>query len=154
MPAILAVRFKGRVDVKREEGLTLSLLRLMRPMTATILPDTPSVRGMLRKVQHCVSWAPADPDTVKLLLERRGEVPGGRRLSPEALKDSGYPDMDELAKALAEGRLALHRIRAIKPFFRLAPPRGGFKATKARLAEQGGIFGHNPRLPDMVRRMV
>jgi large subunit ribosomal protein L30 len=154
MPAILAVRFKGRVDAKREEEYTLALLRLRRPMAATILPDTPSVRGMLRKVQHYVAWAPADPETVKLLLERRGEVSRSRRLSPEALRDSGYPDIDELARALAEGRVQLHRVGVVKPFFRLAPPRGGFRAKKGRLAEQGGIFGYNPRLPELVRRMV
>jgi len=47
----------GRPETQR---LTLKGLGLGRPHKSVVLEDTPSIRGMIRKVSHLVTVAPAD----------------------------------------------------------------------------------------------
>ncbi|MEM4316306.1 MAG: uL30 family ribosomal protein, partial [Nitrososphaerota archaeon] len=53
---LLAVRIKGHVGMDEAVRETLRFLRLRRVHTAVLLPDTPSVKGMLRKVERYVTW--------------------------------------------------------------------------------------------------
>jgi large subunit ribosomal protein L30 len=42
----------------------------------------------------------------------------------------------------------------VLPYFRLAPPRGGFKRSMRRQFTEKGILGNNPKLEEIVRRMI
>ena len=51
-------------------------------------------------------------------------------------------------------QLRLSQVVGVRPFFRLAPPKGGFRISARRQSSERGILGNNPRLSDLVRRMI
>ena len=48
----------------------------------------------------------------------------------------------------------LSSVSGVKPFFGLSPPRGGLKRSSRRQFREGGVLGENPKLPEIVRRMI
>jgi len=46
------------------------------------------------------------------------------------------------------------KIKPLKPWFALSPPRKGFKRSTKRLYGQKGILGHNKELTALVKRMM
>jgi large subunit ribosomal protein L30 len=154
MSLLLAVRVRGQVNRSEEARRTLELLRLRRPYWATLLRSTPAIMGMLRKVQYYVMWEEADEEMLTLLLAKRAELRGGKRLTDDVIRQWGYEDIRGLAKALLEGKVDLRQLDSLKPFFRLHPPIGGFRRPVKRLYEEGGIAGRNPQLKKLLAKMV
>jgi len=62
--------------------------------------------------------------------------------------------MDELASSLTEGKSTLSKLKPLKPWFAMAPPKHGFKRSTKKLYGQKGILGHNKELITIVRRMM
>ena len=50
--------------------------------------------------------------------------------------------------------MRLSAVKGLRPFFNLSPPRGGFKVSTRRKFGEGGVLGMNPKLPELVRRMI
>ncbi|MGH9921380.1 MAG: 50S ribosomal protein L30, partial [Nitrososphaerales archaeon] len=75
-------------------------------------------------------------------------------IESEDLKTLGYKNSDDLAAAIADGKVALSKLELIKPWFALAPPRKGFKKQTKRMYQEGGIVGENQDLPSLVRNMI
>jgi large subunit ribosomal protein L30 len=48
----------------------------------------------------------------------------------------------------------LSSVHGVLPYFRLAPPRGGFKLSLRRQYTERGLLGNNPKLEEIVRRMI
>jgi len=55
---------------------------------------------------------------------------------------------------LSEGKISMAKIKPIKPWFALSPPRQGFKRSTKRLYGQKGVLGHNKELTTLIRRMM
>jgi len=153
MVCLLVVRLRGTVNVPHWAETTLRLLNLHKRFSATLVSDTPSVKGMLKKVKDYVAWSPIDAELIKELLEKRGKVSRRKRLTLEDVKKLGFEDFASLAAALAEGKVSLNKLELIKPFFLLHPPRGGFPSSSRRLYKDG-ILGENPDLPKLVLKML
>ena len=62
--------------------------------------------------------------------------------------------MDELASSLTEGKSTLSKLKPLKPWFAMDPPRHGFKRSTKKLYGQKGVLGHNKELNTIVRRMM
>ncbi|MCS7116471.1 MAG: 50S ribosomal protein L30 [Nitrososphaerales archaeon] len=152
--AILVVRIKGTINIPHPIERTLRELNLCKRFSATIVPDTPSYMGMLKKVKDYVAWCSIEPSFIETILMKRGKIEGDRPLSDEFVKKIGYESIGDLAKAIAEGKARLNKLDGIKPFFSLAPPRGGFKRSTKYAYTQGGVLGSNPELPNLVERML
>ncbi len=151
----IVVRIRGPVDVKSEIGDTLDLLHLTRKFHATVVPDTPSYRGMIQKVKDYVAWGPSTPELVKDILTKRGRLSGSRHLTEEyLLEKSGLKSIGELAEAISSGRMALKDIEGLKPVFRLHPPRGGFKGPTKRSYKTGGELGLREDISSLIMRML
>ena len=54
--AFLVLRIKGQADVPYWATTTMKLLNLEKKFRATILPAKENTLGMLKKIQHYVSW--------------------------------------------------------------------------------------------------
>ena len=67
--AFLVVRISGLADVPYWADTTMRLLKLEKKYRATIIPEKDNTIGMLRKIQHYVSWQEIDIETVKELLD-------------------------------------------------------------------------------------
>jgi len=153
MACLLVIRLRGTVNVPHWAETTLRLLNLHKRFTATLVSDTPSIKGMLRKVKDYVAWSPVDAELIKELLEKRGKVSRRKRLTIEEVKKLGFEDFASLAASLADGKVSLNKLKLIKPFFSLQPPRGGFPSSSRRLYKDG-VLGENPELPKLVLKML
>ena len=95
------VKVRGTVSAQREARETLDLLRLARTNHAILIDNRPSYMGMLYRVQNYVTWGEASKETVALMLQKRGKLAGGKKLTDEAMEKLGYKSIDALAEAIA-----------------------------------------------------
>ncbi len=149
----MVVRVRGSLHARSDIVETLKFLHLTRPNHATLLPEEPSFRGMLTKVQGYVTWGEADPSVVGSLLTSRGTTSDGRKLTSETVREVAHVEgLPELAQAVSER--GLPRVPGLAPLVRLRAPRGGWRSTK-RPFSLGGALGYRGRaINDLVGRMV
>ena len=152
--AFLVVRISGQADVPYWAVTTMTLLKLEKKYRATIIPEKDNTIGMLRKIQHYVSWQEIDIETVKELLDKKARKSGYKKVTNEDITSIGFTSIDELATSLAEGKTSLSKLKPLKPWFALDPPRHGFKRSTKKLYGQKGVLGHNKELSVIVKRMM
>ena len=152
--AFLVLRIKGQADVPYWATTTMNLLNLEKKFRATILPAKENTLGMLKKIQHYVSWQEIDISITKELLDKKGRKAGYKKITSEDLSEIGFKTMDELASSLSESKSTLSKLKPLKPWFAMAPPKQGFKRSTKKLYGQKGILGHNKELITIIRRMM
>ena len=152
--AFLVVRICGQADVPYWATTTMSLLKLEKRYRATIIPEKENTLGMLRKIQHYVSWQEIDVETTKELLDKKARKSGYKKVTNEDITAVGFKSVDELASALTEGKTSLSKLKPLKPWFALDPPRHGFKRSTKRLYGQKGVLEYNKELSVIVKRMM
>ncbi|HID43700.1 MAG TPA: 50S ribosomal protein L30 [Archaeoglobaceae archaeon] len=125
------VRLRGEVGVSRKIRDTLSMLRLHKINHCVLVPDTPSYRGMLHIVKDYVAFGEVKPEVLSTLLRKRGKLVGNKPITDEYIKENtDFNSVEELSRAIVEGKINLDDIPEIKPVLRLHPPRGGLKNIK------------------------
>ncbi len=152
--AFLVLRIRGQADIPYWATTTLKLLKLDKKFRATIIPAKENTLGMLKKIQHYISWQEIDVSTTKELLDKKGRKAGYKKITSEDLSEIGFKTMDELASSLTEGKSTLSKLKPLKPWFAMDPPRHGFKRSTKKLYGQKGVLGHNKELNTIVRRMM
>ena len=152
--AFLVVRMRGTVNVPHWAKTTLNLLHLERKFRATIIPARENTKGMLDKIKHYVSWQEVDTTTIKELLEKKARKEGYKKITTEDIVKLGFKSSDDLAKSLAEGDTSLSKLKPLKPWFALSPPRHGFKRNTKKMYGEGGILGNHKELLVQVRNMM
>lgn len=152
--AFLVVRIRGQADVPHWATNTLKLLKLDKKFRATIIPAKENTLGMLNKIKHYISWQEIDISTTKELLDKKGRKSGYKKITAEDLSEIGFKTIDELASSLTEGKSSLSKLKPLKPWFALAPPKHGFKRSTKKLYGQKGVLGHNKELVTLVKRMM
>ena len=152
--AFLVVRISGQADVPYWAVTTMTLLKLEKKYRATIIPEQENTLGMLRKIQHYISWQEIDVETVKELLDKKARKSGYKKITSEDITSIGFTSIDELATSLSEGKTALSKLKPLKPWFALDPPRHGFKRSTKKLYGQKGVLGYNKELTVIVKRMM
>jgi len=151
--AYLVVRIRGTVNIPHWANTTLDNLNLDKKFRATVIPENPQSLGMLRKVKDMIAWTSADAGIIKELLEKRGKRTGFKPITNSDLPE-GYNTIEDLASAIADDKLILSKLRSIKPWFALNPPRGGFKRKTKTQYSQEGVLGEDKALADIVKRML
>ncbi len=152
--AFLVIRMKGTINVPHWARTTLDLLHLDKRFRATIIPERENTKGMLNKIKHYVSWQEIDTPTTKELLEKRARKEGYRKVASDDIVKLGFKNSDELAKSLAEGSVSLSKLKPLKPWFALSPPKHGFKRSTKKMYGEGGILGNHKELLTQVRLMI
>jgi len=152
--AYLVVRIKGQADVPYWAATTLQLFKLEKKYRATIIPAKENTLGMLNKVKHYVSWTEIDQSLAQDLIDKKARKGGYQKITQEDISKAGFDSIQEMASSLAEGKASLTKLKPLKPWFALAPPRSGFKRSTKRMYGQKGILGYNKELGDLVRRMI
>ena len=152
--AYLVVRIRGTVNIPAWAQTTLDSLNLAKKFRATIIAENSETLGMLRKVKDIVAWTSVDASFVKELLEKKGRKNGYKPIRDSDLPEE-YKNIDELAVAIAENKITtLSNLKSIKPWFALAPPRGGFRRKTKTQYSQKGILGENQELVQLVKNML
>lgn len=137
------VRLRGQVNVRYTIEDTMKLLRLHKVNHCVILPEDPHYKGMVQKVKDYVAYGKVDAKALAELLENRGRLEGGSRLTEEYVRENTpYPSVQAFAEAVIEGKASLKDIPGLKPVFRLHPPRKGHAGIK-RTVQQGGVLGNH-----------
>lgn len=152
--AFLVVRMKGTVNTPYWARTTLDLLHLDKRFRATIIPAKDNTKGMLDKIKHYVSWQEIDVPTTKELLEKKARKGGYKKLTIDDIAKLGFKSTDDMAQSLAEGTATLSKLKTVKPWFALSPPRGGFKRKTKKMYGEGGILGNHKELLAQVRIMM
>ena len=140
--SILVIRIRGTINVSKREEDTLRFLRIDRNNYATIIDDRPDYKGMLQKAKDWITWGEPNVETVKIMLKKRGKAPGDEKLTEKYIKELGFESFDELASKIVKCELGLNQIEGIKPFFRLHPPKKGFKKSVKRAYRNKGELGY------------
>uniref|UniRef100_A0A7C4HB82 Large ribosomal subunit protein uL30 n=1 Tax=Staphylothermus marinus TaxID=2280 RepID=A0A7C4HB82_STAMA len=154
------IRIRGRVDVPPDVEYTLKLLRLHKKFHMVIYPsDLPGLKKMLLKVKDWVTWGEIDYNTLVEVLKRRGRLVGNKLLTDDIVgklfAQQGISNIEDLAKAIFEGRIKLHKQSYIKPVFRLHPPQGGFKKSIKKPYGDGGVLGYRGRdINELIMKMI
>ena len=151
--SLLVVNLRGMVNTRTPVRSTLEQLSIARRFNATIIQDNKVHRGMLNLAKDHVAWCKLDGAIAEKLLRDRGEKSTGSRIEESQLGKE-FTSFAALAKALESGKVRLASLRVIRPFFRLSPPKGGFKRSTRRQYGEGGILGYNKELPLIVEKMI
>jgi len=67
------IRVRGKVRVNPEIKDTLVFLGLKNVNNCTIVSDSKTYYGMIKKVNSYIAWGEINEETLKLLQEKRGE---------------------------------------------------------------------------------
>ncbi|MEM0329353.1 MAG: 50S ribosomal protein L30 [Nitrososphaerota archaeon] len=139
----LVIRIKGSVKARKDHLDTLRMLNLGRANWATIIPKTPSYEGMLKKVEHMITWGEPNLKTIKTFL-KKVEVIGNGKLNDEYARKLGFESLDDLAKKIYRAEITLSSLKekGVKPYARLHPPSGGFRGTIKKHVSAGGEYGY------------
>lgn len=150
----LVIRIRGGVNTPTVVEDTLRMLRVDRNNAATLVDDRPEYLGMLRRAKDYITWGEPSLETIKHLIKKRGVAPGKGKVD-DVLSNMGFKDLDEFATALYECRIDLAKVNCIKPFFRLSPPRKGFKKSIKRSYLEGGELGYRGEaINDLALKMI
>jgi large subunit ribosomal protein L30 len=135
---ILILRVAGKAAIKSSIEETLRRLNIHRKLACTLISREDEVKcGMLRLVRDYVAYSEVSDDLAKEIIAKRGQSIDGK-----PVKDSAKA-LDSIKK----GKWT------IKKFFRLHPPRGGFKKS-TKLHAPKGVLGENKDLDKLILRML
>ena len=154
MGLLVVVNLHGMINVPHAARKAMTELKVERRFSASLVKDDPTTVGMLRLCKDYIAWAPADKELLTSLLKSRGKVSERKKLGEAELKKLGFQKYEDLASKLIDGGLKLSSFQGLRPFFKLSPPRGGFKESTRRHAGEGGVLGNNPKLTEIVKRMI
>lgn len=153
MKRLAVIRIKGKAKVSQKIEDTLRMLHLTRVNHCSFVNDDSVYSGMLDKVKDYVTWGEADEETVRLLLSKRGELVGDRRLTDAYVKKSTkFSSIAEFSKAFVNLEAELDAVPGLKPFLRLHPPRGGHEGIK-RAFKVGGALGRRDEIKSLLYKM-
>ncbi len=130
----VVVRIRGTINANQQVRDTLKMLNLRHINSCTIIPETPSYKGMLQKVKEYVTWGEASDETIKKLLER-----------------NKVENVDEALEKLKAGE----KLRNItNPCIRLPPPRKGYKSIKKPFNMGGSAGYRGEAINELIGRMI
>lgn len=149
------MRVRGSISAQREARETLDMLRLARTNNAVLVDNHPAFMGMLKRARNYVTWGEASKETVALLLQKRGRLAGGKKLTDEYAQKIGHKSLDELAEAVANCKVEYRKLLGVRPVFKLHPPTKGFKGKTKKSYGAGGETGYRgEKINELIKRMV
>jgi len=154
MGLILVVNLHGQINSSAPVRKALNELWVAKKFSASVVTDDPPTVGMLKLCKNYVAWCHVDEGLLADLLKKRGMVSATRSLDAARLKELGYKNHEDIAAKMVKDQVRLSALNGVLPYFRLAPPKGGFRASLRRQATERGLLGNNPKLDAIVRRMI
>jgi len=154
MGLLLVVNLHGQINSSTPVRKALNELWVAKKFSASVVTDDSPTVGMLKLCKDYVAWCPIDEGLLADLLKKRGMTSGTRSLDAATLKELGCKKHEDLAARMVKDQVRLSALNGVLPYFRLAPPKGGFKMSLRRQATERGLLGSNPMLDAIVRRMI
>ncbi|MBS3102563.1 uL30 family ribosomal protein [Candidatus Woesearchaeota archaeon] len=139
---LAVIRIKGTVGITSEVKATLSMLRLYKKNFCTVVPDNENYNGMVKKVKDFVTWGEISNETLKELIDKRGEEYGGN-------------ETDKKGK-IKYNKFFVSNGKKLKKFFRLNNPKKGYgrKGIKEVFSKGGALGYRGEKINELIMRMV
>lgn len=77
---VVMIRIRGSINTVREIENTLNMLKLYKKNNCVIVEMTPSIKGMIKKINNFITWGEIDDETLAALNKKGDMVPC--RLNP------------------------------------------------------------------------
>ena len=152
---IAVIRLRGTVNVPFKVQENLDMLNVQRSNYKTLVPNTPSYLGMLKKAKDYITWGEINQKALEHVITKRGELAGRVKLSNKYLKDNTpYTTIKALSKAFLQGEAHFKDVPEMKRFFRLHPARKGYKSVKRGFAEGGELGYRGSAINELIVRMA
>lgn len=149
------VRVRGTVNIKPDIRKTMELLRLTHANYCVLLEENDVYKGMLQMVKDYTTWGEINKETLSKLLSTRGRLIGEKPLTEEHLKHATqYGSFDKLSDALLAKKVTYKEIPEIKPFFRLQPPKKGYRTVKRSFVKKGSLGYRKEQINTLIERML
>lgn len=153
---IAVIRIRGIIGVKKKAVYTMKLLYLYKVNNCIIIDNTKNYTGMLKRIKDYVTWGEIDEPTFKQLLEKRGRLPGNKKLQLDYLEQKVNQDFESFSKNFIAYKKELKDIPGLKLFFRLSPPKKGFdrKGIKQPFSLGGALGYRKEKINELIQRMI
>ncbi|MFP4000949.1 MAG: 50S ribosomal protein L30 [Thermoplasmata archaeon] len=138
--AYAVVRLKSSRDKTQKTKDTLEMLRLNSVNHCTVIPESPTYKGMLKKVKDLITWGEIDIETMVSLLERSSGM-ARDELEEKISERTSYDKIDQFAIAVTSDKVLLSDIEGLDRVFRLNPPKGSYQSIK-KAYNMGGALGY------------
>ena len=149
------LRIRGNVGIRKEYEYVFRLLHLTRKNHVTLLEETKSNLGMLRKIKDYSTWGEVTPETLFLLLEKKGRLKGNKKITNDYVKtELGFSSIAELAQAIYISEINFWKLYNVKPLFRLHPPRKGFRKSVRNPYPKGELGYRGEEINKLLLRMI
>jgi len=129
---IVVIRIAGKVGIERAKARTLETLGLKKKYSCVLIPEDEVPR--LNTVKDKVTFGKIDEETLNELLLKRAKKDIKNEKELAEIKKS-----EKFCKEI--GTMALH------------PPRRGFRKS-TKLVFPAGILGNNPKINELIKRML
>ena len=153
----LVIRARSDRGVTKKIKDTMMMLNLTRVNHATLVPETVTYLGMLKKSKDYVTWGEVDAETIETLLKERVRMVGDKPVDDATIKASSkYKTVAAFSKAMAAGEATMKDVDGLKPIFRLHPPRGskGWGGIKRSYTVGGALGFRGEAISDLAGRML
>ncbi len=139
---LAVVRVRGKIHLSEPIKATLDMLHLYNKNWCVVIDDSPSNRGMVKKVKDFVTWGEVDDKTHEELFEKRGE------LFKERTEDNN--------SKIKYKNYVVHKSKKYKKYFRLSPPKAGYgrAGTKESFTKKGALGNRKEKINDLLKRMM
>lgn len=149
------IRVRGTVNIKPDIKKTMKLLRLTRANHCVLLEENDVYKGMLQMVKDYTTWGEINKETLAKLLSLRGKLAGEKPLSEEHLKKATpYHSFEKLSQALLDNKVKYKDIPEVKPYFRLHPPKKGYRTVKRSFVNKGSLGYRKENINTLIERML
>ncbi len=153
---IAVIRIKGRPGLNVNVKKTLELLRLYKKNTCVVIPNTNTYIGMLDVIKNAVTWGEINEETMKMLLEKRGKLPGKEPLTESYLKTKLDMTLQQFVNDFMNFKKEFDDVPGLKKFFKLNPPKKGFERKGIKVPfSMGGVVGYRKdKINDLIKKMI
>jgi large subunit ribosomal protein L30 len=149
------IRVRGTVNIKPDIKKTMKLLRLTRANHCVLLEENDVYKGMLQMVKDYTTWGEINKETLAKLLSLRGKLVGEKPLTEEHLKKTtSYHSFEKLSQALLDSKVKYKDIPEVKPYFRLHPPKKGYRTVKRSFVNKGSLGYRKENINTLIERML
>ena len=147
------IRIRGTAKKHFSHTDTMEMLRLFKPNHMVLVDE--KANGMLKKIQDFVTWGEISEEVLEQLMNKRGRLPGDKKITQAYLKEHKIANVKELAGQVLKNPKQL-MVLGIKPVFRLNPPSKGYeRAGIKRTYKVGGALGYRgAEINALIERMM
>lgn len=149
------IRVRGTVNIKPDIKKTMQLLKLNQINHCVLLEENVVIKGMLQMVKDYTTWGEINKETLIKLISIRGKLMGDKPVTAEYLKTATqYHNIENLSEAILENKMRYKEIPDVKPFFRLNPPKKGYRTVKRSFVNKGSLGYRKNEINQLIERML